>query len=115
MYRNYLECVICFVCIAFDALSMCRKMGYKYRRHDNIVLVTFAIGMTLFLAVKFRKVEKRVHTITKKHYIPESTFNYQKALRKHMQGGVCKLLFYVFWIIKMYTCGKKTYTIIKRD
>ena len=33
------------------------------------------------------KKKKRVHTITKKHYIPESTFIYQKALRKHMQGG----------------------------
>ena len=62
-----------------------------------------------------------VHTITKKHYILESTFIYQKALRKHMQGGVCVpcgLLFYVCLIIKMYTCGKKTwkrYTILKRD
>ena len=59
-----------------------------------------------------------VHTITKKHYIPESTFIYQKALKKHMQGGVCMfcgLLFYVCWIIKMHTCGKKMYTILKRD
>ena len=33
-----------------------------------------------------------------------------KALREHMQGGVCMpcgLLFYVCWIIKMHTCGKK--------
>ena len=47
---------------------------------------------------------RRVHTITKKHYIPESNFIYQKALRKHMQGGIgmpCGLLFYVCWIIKM--------------
>ena len=59
-----------------------------------------------------------VHTITKKHYIPESTFIYQKTLRKHMQGGIympCELLFYVCWIIKMYTCGKKRYTILKCD
>ena len=59
-----------------------------------------------------------VHTITKKHYIPESTFNYQKTLRKHMQGGVCMscgLLFYVCSIKKMYTCGKKRHTILKRD
>ena len=27
----------------------------------------------------------------------------------------CGLLFYVCWIIKMYTCGKKRYTILKRD
>ena len=33
-----------------------------------------------------------VHTITKKQYIPESTFIYQKALRKNMQGGVCDAL-----------------------
>ena len=49
-----------------------------------------------------------VHTITKKHYIPESTFNYQKALTKHMQGGVwmpCLLLFYVCWIIKVEIIG----------
>ena len=42
---------------------------------------------------------------TKKHYIPESTFIYKQALRKHMQGGICMpcgLLFYVCWIIKMY-------------
>ena len=60
----------------------------------------------------------RVHTITKKHYIPESTFIYQKAMSKHMQGGVCMpygLLIYVCWIIKMYTSGKKMYTILKRD
>ena len=60
----------------------------------------------------------RVHTITKKHYIPESTFIYQKAQRKHMQEWVCMpcgILFYVCWIIKMYTCGKKRYTILKRD
>ena len=59
-----------------------------------------------------------VHTITKKHYIPESTSNYQKALRKHMQGGVgmpCLLLSYVCWIIKMYTGGKNRYMILKRD
>ena len=37
----------------------------------------------------------RVHTITKKHYIPESTLIYQKALRKHMQGGsVCPVYYY---------------------
>ena len=60
----------------------------------------------------------RVHTITKKHYIPENTFNYQKALRKHVQGGVgmpCLLLFYVCWVIKMYTGGKNRYMILKRD
>ena len=60
----------------------------------------------------------RVHTITKKHYIPEGTFIYQKALRKHMQCGVCMpcgLLFYVCWIIKMYTGGKNRYMILKRD
>ena len=59
-----------------------------------------------------------VHTITKKHYIPESTFNYQKALRKHMQGGVwrpCLILFYVCWIIKMNTGGKNRYMILKCD
>ena len=42
-------------------------------------------------------IQNWVHTITKKHYIPESTLIYQKALRKHMQGGVCMpcgLLFY---------------------
>ena len=27
----------------------------------------------------------------------------------------CELLFYVCWIIKMYTCGKKRYTILKCD
>ena len=27
----------------------------------------------------------------------------------------CELQFYVCWIIKMYTCGKKRYTILKRD
>ena len=27
----------------------------------------------------------RLHTITKNHYIPESTFIYQKELTKHMQ------------------------------
>ena len=62
--------------------------------------------------------KKRVHTITKKHYIPEGTFIYQKALRKHMQCGVCMpcgLLFYVCWIIKMYTGGKNRYMILKRD
>ena len=36
---------------------------------------------------------ERVHIISKKHYIPESTFIYQKALRKHMQGGL-----YALWI-----------------
>ena len=49
---------------------------------------------------------QRVHSITKKHYIPESTFIYQNARRKHMQGGVCMpcgLLFYECWLIKMYT------------
>ena len=53
-----------------------------------------------------------------KSTIPESTFIYQKTLRKHMQGGIympCELLFYVCWIIKMYTCGKKRYTILKCD
>ena len=64
-------------------------------------------------------------------------YNYQKALYtgKHFylpkiiekttckEGSVCPvdrstpcgLLFYVYWIIKMYTCGKKRYTILKRD
>ena len=59
-----------------------------------------------------------VHTITKKHYIPESTLNYQKALRKYVQGGVCLargVLFYVCWKIKMYTNGKNMYMILKRD
>ena len=42
--------------------------------------------------------------VSKKHYIPESTSIYQKAPRKHMQGGVCMLCglpFYVCLIIKM--------------
>ena len=61
--------------------------------------------------------EEWVHTITKKHYIPESTFNYQKALIKHMRGGVWMpylLLFYVCWIIKMYTGVINRYMILKR-
>ena len=51
-------------------------------------------------------------------FINAGPYNYQKALRKHMQGGVCMpcgLLFYVCSIIKMYICGKKRYTILKRD
>ena len=60
----------------------------------------------------------RVHPITKKHYIPESTFNYQKAREKQIQGGVgmpCLLLFYVCWIIKMFTGVRIRYMILKRD
>ena len=46
-------------------------------------------------------------------------FNLPKSIKKtHAKGGVCMpcgLLFYVCWIIKMYTCGKKRYAILKRD
>ena len=40
--------------------------------------------------------KNRVHTITKKHYIPESTLIDQKALRKHMkkEGSVCPVNYY---------------------
>ena len=54
-----------------------------------------------------------VPTITKMHYIPESAFICQKALRKHMQGGVCMpcgLLFYVFLDNKdVYMWQEKVY------
>ena len=50
----------------------------------------------------------RIHTITKKHYIPESTFIYQKALRKHMQGGGL----YALWITILYVLDNK---ILERD
>ena len=53
-----------------------------------------------------------------KQWVNVGPYNYQKPLRKHMQGRVfmpCGLLFYVCWIIKMYICGKKMYTILKRD
>ena len=83
--------------------------------------ITFSDNMkwtTHINQVRKKANSTRVHTITKKHYIPESTFHYQKALRKHMQGGVwmpCLILFYVCWIIKMNTGGKNRYMILKCD
>ena len=46
-----------------------------------------------------------------------TAFVYQKALKKHMQGGVwmpCLLRFYVCWIIKMYTGEKNRYMLLNR-
>ena len=71
----------------YPILGQLKWESLKKRRKDNRLIL-------LYKGLKGKA--KRVHTITKKHYIPESTFNYQKALRKHMQGGICKLLFYVF-------------------
>ena len=41
----------------------------------------------------------RVHTITKKHYIPESTFNYQKALKNTCKEGFGCPVYYDFMCV----------------
>ena len=66
-------------------------------------LVYFVLFRVIVLAIKKTMMMNRVHTITKKHYIPESTFIYQNALRKHMQGGGL----YALWITILYVLDNK--------
>ena len=51
-----------------------------------------------------------VHTNTKKHYIPESTFNYQKALRKI----ICKVMPIKPGITVSCAMANKIYTYVLR-
>ena len=50
-----------------------------------------------------------VHTNTGKHHIPESTFNYQKALIKYVQGDVFIARDYI-----VCTMANKRYTYVLR-
>ena len=109
--RLFVSAIFWLGCLGFGVDS--GLPGAEERRGTTLTKQLSDLSLMLVFTI-----ELRVHTITKKHYIPESTFIYQKALRKHMQGGICMpcgLLFYVCWIIMMYTCGKKRYTILKRD
>ena len=56
----------------------------------------------------------RVHTITKKHYIPESTFNYQKALRKHARRGLDALFITILCVLDNKGGNNRYNMILKR-
>ena len=58
-----------------------RSALHSLQKREDIIIKPADKGSAVF------------HTITKKHYIPESTFIYQKALRKHMQGGMWITIF----------------------
>ena len=82
---------------------------YHYSLHLwNIMQNKYFVLFFNFLP-RFSVLSKKF--MTKKDYIWESTFIYQKSLRKHMQGGVSMPC----GVLDNYTCGKKRYTILKRN